>query len=293
MKTNNSYVGKNGHLKQDPQTLAAYALYFSKYVQAYRVEGIPVQGIFPQNEPTEMRANYPQCGWNGKELNGFIRDYLVPRLSKDQVKVEVGLGTLARYNTQKGMDDYINPVLEDASTNPMVTGVGGQYTTQNLFQQTHDKYPDKKILQTETECYNGQNSWAQAMQTFDHVIADFNHFANGYMFWNMILSEKATSSRGWRQNSLIIVDTKKQKIVYNPEFYAMKHFGNLVRPGAVRIRTEGPSSDVIAFQNPSSECVVCFSNRAVAPATTKLQLNGRVVTLEVPGLSMNSVILQK
>jgi glucosylceramidase len=287
MKTNNSYVGKGGSLKLDPQTQTAYALYFSKYVQAYRAEGIPVRGIFPQNEPTQQRNNYPQCGWTGPEIETFVRDYLVPQLKKDNVQVEVWLGTL------NGVDRGISSLLGDPTVNPLLTGLGGQYGGQNLFLTTHGTYPDKLILQTETECDHGTNSWDWAMKTFDHEIDDLNHFANGYMYWNMILNEKATSSWGWRQNSLIILDSQAQKIVYNPEFYALKHFGNLVQPGAVRIKLEGKLARAVAFRNPSGEVVVCFSNDTKAPATIGILVNGSEVKLEVPAQSMDSVVFAK
>jgi glucosylceramidase len=293
MKTNDSYLGKGGRIQQDPQTLTAYALYFSKYVQAYRAAGIPVQGIFPQNEPRETRGNYPQCGWSGKELDAFLRDDLVPQLNKDQVKVEVWYGTLSSFDGKKGLDDYITPVLGDPVTNPMVKGIGCQYGSQGLFEQTHDKYPDKKILETETECDHGTNSWDWAMKTYDHAIDDLNHFANGYMYWNMILNEKATSSWGWRQNSLITLDSQAQEIVYNPEFYAMKHLSNVVEPGATRISLDGQPARAVAFRNPSGKIVICFANDAKTDLAMTLQVNRSAITLDAPARSMNSVVFSK
>ena len=56
-------------LSVDPQTLAAYALYFSKFVQAWRAEGINLYAIYPQNEPLLNDSIYPQCKWSGEELN--------------------------------------------------------------------------------------------------------------------------------------------------------------------------------------------------------------------------------
>lgn len=59
MKTSGPYKG--GELKQDPETLTAYALYFSKYVKAYRQEGINLYAVMPQNEPNYNNNIYPQC----------------------------------------------------------------------------------------------------------------------------------------------------------------------------------------------------------------------------------------
>ncbi|MEI6078659.1 MAG: hypothetical protein WCS94_23985, partial [Verrucomicrobiota bacterium] len=57
MKDNLHYKG--GQMKQSPPILAAYALYFSKYVRAYRAEGIHVYAIMPQNEPNYNNNIYP------------------------------------------------------------------------------------------------------------------------------------------------------------------------------------------------------------------------------------------
>src|SRR5208283_841433 len=160
MKTGNAYKG--GNMKQDPATLAAYALYFSKYVQAYRREGINLYAVHPQNEPKYNNNVYPQCAWNGQEINTFLRDYLIPRLKKDNVDVQVWLGTIVNPN----LADYVNPVLDDAATAPAIAGIGYQWEGQNAMLQTHQKYPDKKLMQTETECNNGANSWEEGMTTF-------------------------------------------------------------------------------------------------------------------------------
>jgi glucosylceramidase len=297
MKSNNAYKG--GTMKQDPQTLAAYALYFSKYVQAYRSDGVNLYAIHPQNEPKYNTGNYPQCVWSGQEINVFLRDYLVPQLKKDHVDVQVWLGTIVN----SSLADYADPVLGDAATRPAISGVGYQYGGQGAILGTHKKYPGLKMLQTETECYNGENSWDEALTTFRKMIEDMNHFANGYTFWNMVLSEKSTSSWGWKQNSLLKIDTQTKEIIYNPEYYSLKHFGYFVKPGAVRIGVSAmtqiggedestfSSSNVIAFRNPSGELVLIFSNAGDKPMPLTLRAGDNSANLEVPAKSMNSVVL--
>jgi glucosylceramidase len=296
MKDNNAYKG--GYMKQDAQTLAAYALYFSKYVQAYRKEGINLYAVHPQNEPKYNNNVYPQCVWSGKEINTFLRDYLVPRLKQDKVDVQVWLGTIVNPN----LADYTDPALGDPVTGPGISGVGYQYDGQSAMLQTHQKYPDKKMLQTETECYNGENSWTEAATTFRKMIEDMNHFANGYTFWNMILSEKSTSTWGWKQNSLLKINGQTRQIIYNPEFYAMKHFGHFVHPGAVRIgltgslgmgRTEQQimAGSLTAFRNPSGELVMVLRNPNASVLPVNIKVGERAAKLELPANSMNSVVL--
>jgi glucosylceramidase len=296
MKDNNAYKG--GKMKTDPQTLAAYALYFSKYVRAYREEGINLYAVHPQNEPIYNNNVYPQCVWSGQEINTFLRDYLIPRLKKDNVDAQVWLGTIV----SPKLADYTDPALGDKATGPAIAGVGYQYGGQDAMLATHQKYPDKKMLQTETECYNGANSWEEAGTTFRKIIEDMNHFANGYNFWNMILSEKSTSSWGWKQNSLLKIDGQSKQIIYNPEFYALKHFGHFVLPGAVRIglsqsvetgrnATEFMTQSLAAFRNPSGELVLILRNPNAGVLPVTVEAGARAAQLDLPAHSMNSVVL--
>jgi glucosylceramidase len=296
MKTSQSYRG--GNMKMDPPTLTAYALYFSKYVRAYRAEGVNLCAVYPQNEPNYNNNVYPQCAWNGPEINLFLRDYLVPQLKKDQVAVQVWLGTIVNQN----LGDYTDPVLGDAVTAPAITGAGYQYGGQEALLATHQKYPAKKLMQTETECYNGANSWAEGLTTFHKIIQDMNHFANGYAFWNLVLSEKSTSSWGWKQNSLLKIDAPAQKIIFNPEFYSLKHFAHFLQPGAVRIgrsTRSGTAGNVtalteqiaVAFRNPSGELVLMIGNRASQDLPVTVCAGTRTAKLNLPGQSMNTVVL--
>lgn len=287
MTTNGRY--RQGEMKRDPQTLAAYALYFSKFVQAWRAEGINLYAIHPQNE-TALNTNvYPQCVWDAGLLNIFLRDHLLPRLRRDKVEIEVWLGTIVNEH----LSEYVDPVLGDPVTGPSIVGVGYQYGGQKTLLATHEKYPAKKLAQTETECYGGGNAWDQALLTFSHLIEDTAHFANSYFFWNIVLDESGLSRWNWRQNSLLTVDRRSEKVTYNPEFYAMKHFSALVLPGAQRIAVSGgPFKDVVAFQNPDSTRVLIIGNATDREISAMLDAGGTLVRLNVPAQSMNTLTLR-
>jgi glucosylceramidase len=286
MTTNGRY--RQGRIKADPKTLAAYALYFSKFVQAWRAEGINLYAIYPQNEPALNDNLYPQCVWTGAELNLFLRDHLLPQLQRDQVKIEVWLGTLV---TDR-IADYVDPVLGDPKTLPDIAGVGFQYGGQKLLLATHEKYPGKKLAQTETECYGGWNAWDQGMMTFGRIIENTSNFANSYFFWNLVLDESGLSRWNWRQNSLLTVDRKTEQVIYNPEFYALKHFSATVIPGARRIAVSGgPFKAVVAFRNPDGSKVLAFSNNTDQTVSATVQAGAASLRLDVPANSMNTIVL--
>ena len=92
MKTNNHYAcrpdvnngmtaeqaGQEGmtQFRMQPAYLNAYALYFTKYIQAYRNEGINLTGIHVQNEMNSCQ-NFPSCIWTARRSGYFYRQ--IPR----------------------------------------------------------------------------------------------------------------------------------------------------------------------------------------------------------------------
>jgi glucosylceramidase len=287
MTTNGRY--RQGRMKGDVQTLGAYALYFSKFVQAWRAEGINLYAIFPQNEMALNDNVYPQCNWNSADMNVFLRDHLLPQLKRDKVKVEVWLGTI----TNDKLGDYIDPVLGDSKTAEGITGVGLQYGGQATMLATHEKYPNVKLAQTETECYGGWNAWDQGLITFGRIVENTSHFAGSYFFWNMVLDESGLSRWNWRQNSLLTVDRKSQTVKYNSEFYAMKHFSATVLPGARRIAVSGgPFKNLVAFQNADGSKVLAFANKTDQMISATVAIGATSLRLDVPAQSMNTVVIR-
>ncbi len=77
MKTNNNVRG--GSLKKECYDV--YALYFVKYIQAMKKEGIAIDAITIQNEPLNSK-NTPSMRWFVSEQASFIRDHLGPAFTK-------------------------------------------------------------------------------------------------------------------------------------------------------------------------------------------------------------------
>eukprot|EP00666_Eupelagonemidae_sp_cell4sb_P012984 gene12984-4096_t len=55
----------------------------------------------------------------------------------------------------------------------------------------------------------------------------------------MILDQTGKSGWNWRQSAMVTVDKKKKEVIYNPHFYAVKHYSHFIEPGARRIGTTG------------------------------------------------------
>jgi glucosylceramidase len=284
MKTNGAYNG--GRMIQTTQNLTAYALYLAKAVQAYQAEGLDFYALHVQNEP-QWESNFPSCAWNGNELRDFIKNYLGPKFLNDKINAEIWLGTMndGDFSALAGI------VLSDNTANSYITGVGFQWFGKFAIQTCHDQYPDKRLMQTETECGYHQNDWDYAKYTFDLMKMYFDGWANSYMQWNMVLDQTGLSSWGWAQCSMISVDKNTKAVTYNPQFYCAKHFSYYVKPGAYRIYSGGNYSDKIAFMNPDGDMVLVVKNNITTDLAVAIKFGNYKIEPIVPANSFNTFII--
>jgi len=288
MKDNNFYAG--GSLTWTPQILQTYANYFVKWIEAYRGEGVNVFGVLPQNEPNQWQV-FPSCVWSGAQLAEFIGDYLGPTLTASNSNVEIWFGINGDpQNNGDDFNDRIVTVMSDPEANAYVDGIGFQYDSQNQIALASAAYPDKKLIQTESFCFNGDNTWFDATIRNDgmqglsrNLQRNFENGANAYFAWNMILDETGLGPWNWRQNAPITVNRSTGEVTYNHEFYIYKHYSHFVKPGAQRIRAVGEWSEKIAFKNPDGSIVLVMGNNYSAAS--------EAVTLSVAGLPSINVTL--
>jgi glucosylceramidase len=271
-------------MKQDAQSLAAYALYLSKFVQAYQAEGIPVFGIFNQNEPEWCNNSYPQCCWQGSELSNFVNNYMGPQFKRDMLGTVIMHGPFYSANT-----GLILPALTDSVANSFVTGVGCQYDARNILQQLHQSYPRKRLYETENPCGGPWNDWNQGDGIWSEIQVFLSGWCSAYMHWNMVLDETGKSYWGWAQGSLITVNKTTKTVTYSPQFYAARHFGYYIKPGAYRIATSGSytNTNAMAFRNPDGENILEVRNPNSA-TTVAINFNGQKIKPTIPANSFNT-----
>lgn len=280
MKTNGQYNG--GSLKSEPAILRSYANYFTRWVDAYRKEGIDIYALTPQNEPNIV-SPYPSCLWTGPQLREFIADYLGPTLRERTTNVQLWLGLNGDpLNGGENVNDRLVTVGEDTKASSFLTGIAFQYDSRNQIAVANQMYPGKKLMQSETACFNGDNSWAQAQELYGLMKRYFEGGANAYFAWNMVLDETGIGPWNWRQNAPITVNRATGKVTYNGEYWVMRHFSQYVKPGARRVLSTGVWGDQIAFINPDGSIVLVVGNSATQALKIKLAVAGRSAgTMEV------------
>lgn len=279
-----------GTLIQSEEVLRAYALYFLRFVEEYEKRGIPISQIHVQNEPMSTQK-FPSCIWTGQEFATFIGEYLGPLFEKNQIKTKIWLGTLNGPETDHRtlytrFNDYANLVLHDSKAEPYIEGVSYQWAGKYAIQQTRHAFPEKKYIQSENECGNGENSWEYARYIFELFQHYISNGVSAYVYWNMVLPKEGESTWGWKQNSMITV-SEDGTFSFEHEYYVMKHFSRFVVPGAKRLVLEGHlSSNAIAFQNPDGTMVLTVQNPFAKELT--FSFGGKTVTL--PPDSINTLV---
>lgn len=269
--------GVNMFIKEDAY-FKAYALYFSKFIKAYRAEGIRVSMVMPQNEFNSCQ-NFPSCTWLSSGLNRFVGEYLGPAMKK--LGVEVMFGTMERPNPA-----LVDTLLQDPKSSRYIKGVGFQWAGKHAVGAIHQNYPGLRIYQTEQECGDGQNNWAFAMYAWGLMKHYFDNGANVYDYWNVSLEEGGVSHWGWKQNSLVTVNPRDKTYRFTYDYYVMKHVSHFVSPGAKKLAVSGAFSDLLAFRNPDGSIAIIIRNDKNEEASPVIRLGKHAFA---PGLKPNSL----
>ena len=259
---------------QEPQYFEAYASYFSKFIEAYKSEGIDIFMVMPQNEFNSTQI-FPSCTWTATGLAEFIGKYLGPAMEK--LNVQLMFGTMER-----PAEALVDTILNDEKAKKYVSGLGFQWAGKNAVPGIHKRYPGMTLYQTEQECGNGKNDWANCIYSWSLMKHYIKNGTNAYMYWNTSLDEGGISTWGWKQNSLVSVDTTKNTFKYNHEYYLLKHVSHFVMPGATCLKTSGSFDNLLAFKNPDLSIILVLQNdkNESQQVTVKIDENLLSVTLK-------------
>jgi glucosylceramidase len=233
MKYNNA-MDKNeidkakSRLKNDPKIHKSYADYLVKYVQAYQKEGVTINKLFVQNEP-DTYAPFPGCNMSMEQFQDLSLNYIIPAFKRQKLKTSICAGT---FRTIDRGDHY---KILNKETIGKFEAIGFQYANQSFMSEV--KLLDQKIkmMNTETDCFNGDNTTQQAKTRLPEIANYINAGCTNYAYWNIILNETSKSNWGWKQNSMVVIDRKTADIQYTPDYNVMYIACKNIRPNDQRI----------------------------------------------------------
>ncbi len=289
-------VYNGGKLIGTKENLDAYARYLAKFVTAYAAEGVKIQQLHVQNEPTSSQK-FPSCVMTGEELRVFIGGHLGPVFRELGCDAEIWLGTINGpegdfRSFNQGFNDYAFTVLQDAAARAFVRGISYQWGGKFVVWRTRLAYPEMPIVQSENECGDGTNSWRYAWYVADL----FHHYlaqdVSAYCYWNMVLEPRGESTWGWAQNSLLTVNPETKSLIVNPEYHILRHYSAFIQRGDRRRHCERPwAANAVAFANAQNETTLVVRNPFADPREIEIACNGRRWRVALPARSLNTVLL--
>ena len=268
---------------QEEKYYKAYALYFAKFIEAYRQQKIMIGMVMPQNEFNSSAA-YPSCTWTPEGLTKFIR-FLGPQMQ--QLGVNVFFGTLERANAK-----LADATLTDSIAKKYIKGAAFQWAGKDALPIVRKQYPKLTLYQSEQECGNGKNDWENCVHSWDLMKHYLNNGVNAYMYWNTSLVKDGISTWGWKQNSLVSVDTLARTYKFNYEYYLMKHLSHFIKPGAKLLETDGKFNNLLAFRNSDKSVVLVLRNESPNEQIVHVKIEGYVISPKLDGDSFNTLIIK-
>jgi glucosylceramidase len=276
-----------GRMKSDDATMSVFAQYLIKFVQAYAQQGIAIETISPQNEPS-YTGNYPTCGWGAESYTKFVGQHLGPAIAGAGLATNIMLGTFNDIGPDPGI---VSSVLGDAAAGPYIGVLGFQWSM--LGTVAGSRAHGLPIWQTEHQAGNypwltpfdpnvAPNDHAYAVESWGLIRDWIRAGVTAYSAWNMVLDTAGASidtTRAWPQNALLTVDTAARTLNVTPTYHVFRHVSQFVAPGATVVAASG---DALAFKNQDGSVVAVIYNAGPARTMT-VAARGKLLQLAMPG----------
>jgi len=323
MKDNKKYVGG----KLLPQYYDTFALFFSKYLDAYKTEGIDIWGLTPVNEPHGNGNNWESMHFTPEEETDFVQNHLGPKLEADG---KGAINILGYDQNRDGLKEWVDVMYEnDASSNYYAgTAIHWYESTYDFFpkalQYAHDKAPNKYLIETEgcidseipkwqddkwywsKEATDWGFDWREQEKKYLHpkyapvnryardIIGCLNNWVDGWVDWNMVLDRQGGPN--WFKNwcvAPVIVDPDNDEVYFTPLYYTMAHFSKYIRPGAKVIGLDNTDTDlqVTAAQNPDGSIAVVVFNEGKESKTFELSLGESSKLIAIQPQAIQTIVL--
>ena len=322
MKDNNNWVGG----KLLPEYYDTWALFFSKYVDAYKEEGIDIWGVTVVNEPHGNGNNWESMHFTPKEMTDFVQNHLGPKLEadgKDNIKI------LGYDQNREGIKEWVDEMYKNEATSKYYDGTAIHWyeSTYDFFpkalQYAHEKAPNKYLIQTEAcvdseipkwqddEWYWSKEAtdwgwdWAPEERKHLHpkyapvnryardIIGCLNNWVDGWVDWNMVLDKQGGPN--WFENwcvAPVIVDPENDEVYFTPIYYTLAHFSKYIRPGAkvIEVKNSDEALMVTAAKNQDGTIAVVVFNEGETAKTLNLNLNGFETKIQINGQAIQTII---
>ena len=322
MKDNKNYVGG----KLLPKYYDTWALFFSKYVTAYKNEGIDIWGFTVENEPLGNGNNWESMHYTPDEMTNFVQHHLGPQLRHDYPDVKI----LGYDQNREHLNEWVDSQYKNEETSSYFDGTAIHWyaSTYHFYpeelQYAHKKSPNKYLIQSEG-CVDSEipkwkdDAWYWKKEATDwgwdwapekdkplhpkyapvnryarDIIGCLNNYVDGWIDWNMVLNKQGGPN--WFKNwcvAPVIVDENADEIYFTPLYYVMSHFSRFIRPESKVFKVNYSDKDLMisAAVNIDGSITVVVFNEKENLKKINLTLNNKSVTIDVKGQSLQTIVI--
>ena len=323
MKDNKNYVGG----KLLPEFYDAFALYFNKYLDAYKAEGIDIWGLTPVNEPHGNGNNWESMHFTPEEETDFVQNHLGPKL---EAAGKSDVNILGYDQNRAGLKEWVDEMFKDEESSKYFAGTAIHWyeSTYDYFpedlQYAHNKAPNKYLIETEG-CVDSEipkwkdDAWYWSKEATDwgwdwasdkdrhlhpkyspvyryarDIIGCLNNWVDGWIDWNMVLDKQGGPN--WFENwcvAPIIVDPDKDEVYFTPIYYTMAHFSKYIRPEAKIIDVLNSEDDlmVTAAKNPDGTIAVVVLNQSTEVKNFTIFLGEKEKNMSINAQAIQTITL--
>ena len=324
MKDNKDWVGG----KLLPEYYDTWALFFSKYLDAYKAEGIDIWGLTVENEPLGNGNNWESMHFSPEEMTAFVENHLGPKLEADG-KGDVQI--LGYDQNREHLNEWVDAMYANDNSTKYFGGTAIHWyaSTYEVFpealQYAHQKAPDKHLIQSEAcvdaevpkwqddawywskEATDWGWDWAPEDQKHLHpkyvptyryardIIGCLNNWVDGWVDWNMVLDRQGGPN--WFKNwcvAPVIVDPEKDEVYFTPLFYTLSHFSRFIRPEAMVIGVENSDESLMitAARNPDGSIAVVVLNQDTQAKAFSISLGDRSKEVSISPSAIQTILIK-
>ena len=310
-----------------PEYYDTWALFFSKYVDAYKAEGIDIWGFTVENEPLGNGNNWESMHYSPDEMTNFVMNHLGPKLEADG---KGDLKILGYDQNREHLKEWVDSQFKNEETSKYFDGTAIHWyaSTFEVFpeelQYAHNKAPEKLLIQSEAcvdaeipvwqddawywkkEATDWGWDWAPEKDKHLHpkyapvnryardIIGCLNNYVDGWVDWNMVLDKQGGPN--WFENwcvAPIIVDPENDEVYFTPLYYTMAHFSKYIRPKAKVIDVINTDDElmVTAAKNPDGTIVVVILNQSTDVKSFVMSLGEKEKNISINAQAIQTITL--
>jgi glucosylceramidase len=323
MKDNNDWMGG----KLLPKYYDTWALFFSKYVTAYKEEGIDIWGFTVENEPLGNDKNWESMHYTPDEMTNFVQHHLGPKLNEDYPDVKI----LGYDQNREHLREWVDSQYKNEETSKYFDGTAIHWYASTFhyypeeLQYAHNKAPNKHLIQSEAcidaeipvwkddawywqkEATDWGWTWAPEKDKQMHpkyspvnryardIIGCLNNYVDGWIDWNMVLDTQGGPN--WFKNwciAPVIVNPETDEVYFTPLYYTLSHFSKFIRPEAKVIEVNNLDKDIMitAAENQDGSIAVVIFNEKENAKNIQLTLNDKSVNIDIQGQAIQTIVIQ-